>query len=408
MSDVASSPVRVLVLSFYFRPDLSAGSFRTTALVEEMRKMLPAGSHIDVLTTKPNRYHSFTAQAGACESDGDVTITRFELPAHRSDFFGQARAFLKFARDARRQTLAQNYDVMFATSSRLMTATLGASIARRLRIPLYLDIRDIFVETIGDVLPKRFAPLVPLVRAVFSAIERRTISTAARVNLVSRGFEPYFAGRYPGREFSWFTNGVDDEFLVEAAPSPKPPRADRALVVYAGNLGESQALHHVLPGLARALADQARFLVVGDGGRREQLEKALTAAGIDNVELRKPVSRAGLIDIYRSADVLFLHLGDQPAFERVLPSKLFEYAALGKPVLAGVGGYAARFVAEEIQNSAVFAPCDSAGGAAAFDTLDIRDTPRPAFIAKYRRDHIARRIAADVLALAKPVRERGS
>lgn len=401
-------PLRVLVLSFYFRPDLSAGSFRTTALVEAMRAQLPPGSRIDVVTTKPNRYHSFSAQAGANESDGVVTIDRFELPSHRSDFAGQARAFLRFSRDVRRHLAGRRYDVMFATSSRLMTAALGASIARSLRIPLYLDIRDIFVETIGDVLPRRFALLVPLVRLVFSAVERRTISAAARVNLVSRGFEPYFVKRYPGRAFSWFTNGVDDEFIA-AAPErlARDSKDVRSLVLYAGNLGESQALHHVLPGLARQLEARARFLVIGDGGRKAQLEKALADAGVSNVELRSPLPRTALVDVYRSADVLFLHLGDQPAFERVLPSKLFEYAALGKPVLAGVGGYAARFVREEIRNSAVFAPCDVAGGAGAFDALQIRDTPRPEFIAKYRRDNIARQIAAEVLALAGPRRTSG-
>ena len=65
--------------------------------------------------------------------------------------------------------------------------------------------------------------------------------------------------------------------------------------------------------------------------------------------------------------MLFLHLGAHAAFEKVLPSKLFEYAALGKPVLAGVAGFAARFVREEISNAAVFPPCDVAGAVRAFD-----------------------------------------
>ena len=84
-----------------------------------------------------------------------------------------------------------------------------------------------------------------------------------------------------------------------------------------------------MPGLARALRGRARFVVIGDGGRRAALEQALQAAGTDNVELRAPVARDRLIEEYRRADVLFLHLGAHAAFEKVLPSKLFEYAALG-------------------------------------------------------------------------------
>jgi glycosyltransferase involved in cell wall biosynthesis len=134
------------------------------------------------------------------------------------------------------------------------------------------------------------------------------------------------------------------------------------------------------------------------------LESALAAQGVDNVELRVPVSRAALIDAYRAADVLFLHLGSHAAFEKVLPSKLFEYAALGKPILAGVAGYAARFIHEEIGNAAVFAPCNVAAALIAFDSLQLMDRPRPEFVAKYARVNIARAMADDVLKLAQSYR----
>ena len=39
------------------------------------------------------------------------------------------------------------------------------------------------------------------------------------------------------------------------------------------------------------------------------------------------MARPALVEAYGAADVLFLHLGVQPAFEKVLPSKIFEYAA---------------------------------------------------------------------------------
>jgi glycosyltransferase involved in cell wall biosynthesis len=154
-----------------------------------------------------------------------------------------------------------------------------------------------------------------------------------------------------------------------------------------------------VPGLARALRGRADFVVIGDGGRRAALELAI--AGIDNVALRAPVSRAQLLDAYRSADVLFLHLGALPAFEKVLPSKVFEYAALGKPVLAGVAGYAARFIREEIANAAVFAPCAVPTAVAAFESLELAERPREKFVAKYARASIAKEMADDILAVAR-------
>ncbi|MEP7244885.1 MAG: glycosyltransferase family 4 protein [Gammaproteobacteria bacterium] len=389
----------MLVLSFYYHPDLSAGSFRTTALVAALRERAPPGAHFEVLTTVPNRYHTFSLDAPEDEGDDTVHIHRIRLPTHRSDMSGQSRAFLTFARRARAYTRGKQYDIVFATSSRLMTAALGAWISRSAGARLYLDIRDLFVDTISEVLPRAVLGM----RYALSALESWTMQRAERINLVSQGFEGYFRARYPRSCLSFFTNGIDDAFLaVEPKQTAAAASMGPRVVLYAGNIGEGQGLHNILPGLARALAGRAHFIVIGDGGRRAALERALQEEGVRNVELRPPVSRERLLAEYREADVLFLHLGALSAFEKVLPSKLFEYAATGKPILAGVAGYAARFVREEIANAGVFAPCSVPEAVRAFEHLRIETQPRPEFIAKFSRAHIARAMADDILTLARP------
>jgi hypothetical protein len=104
-----------------------------------------------------------------------------------------------------------------------------------------------------------------------------------------------------------------------------------------------------------------------------------------------------LIEQYRAADVLFLHLNDYEAFKKVLPSKVFEYGALGKPVWAGVAGYSAQFLAEELTNVAVFPPCDDEAAMQVFERLEIRDTPRLSFVRKFSRATIMADMAADIL-----------
>ena len=332
------------------------------------------------------------------EVSGAVTVRRVGLPAHRSDLWGQSRAFMRFARYAHRQTAHVQYDLVFATSSRLMTAALGAWIARRARARLYLDIRDIFVDTIGDVFPS----VAKLMRAPLSALERWTMRRADRINLVSRGFEEYFRSRYPDRSYAWFTNGVDEEFLRTNWTQRESPGAQRSmLVVYAGNIGEGQGLHAILPQLAVALGQRARFLVIGDGGRRGLLLERLRQAGARNVEVLPPIPRAALLRTYLSADILFLHLNAYPAFEKVLPSKIFEYAAMGKPIWAGVAGYAAKFIAAEVRNAAVFAPCNASEAVRKLDGLILQDQPRDDFVARYARRAIAGAMAADILMLAR-------
>ncbi|SRR6266581_724930 len=393
--------MRILVLSFYYPPDLSAGSPRIAALVDELRDQMPAGSHIDVVTTLPNRYSSFAADAPSHEERPGVSIHRIALRRHNSGMLDQSLAFWRFARVALVTIKNRKYDLVFATSSRLMTAALAGWVARREKARLYLDIRDIFVDTIKDVLPRAVAR--PL-KHMSSALERLVMRRADKVNLVSPAFLDYFAARYPGQRFSCFTNGVDDAFARAApaasCPSPRHAGADTITVLYAGNIGEGQGLHLIVPALARQLGGRAQFRIFGDGGRRGELIMALQAGRITNVEVLPPVDRGRLLEAYRTSDVLFVHLNDYPAFERVLPSKLFEYAAMGKPVLAGVSGFAAGFVQSEIENAAVFRPCDVAGAIRALNALRLEDAPRAGFVAKYTRTAISRRMAQDVLSVA--------
>jgi len=394
--------VKVLLLSFYFPPDLSAGSFRNAALVDSLRRKLPSDSKIDVLTTLPNRYSGFNVAAKRVEEYGVVKIIRTPLPAHKSGIFDQARSFLAYCRFVRRHLSAERYDVVVASSSRLMTAALGAWASKKMNVPLYLDVRDIFVDTIKDVFPSGFSRLLEV---VFSRLEHWTILSADRLNVVSAGFLPYFDERYPSVPKVVFTNGIDDIFISmdkEADnESLKTSRESVINVLYAGNMGEGQGLHSIIPSLAKTLEGKVFFHLIGDGGRKKQLEAAVSESGCQNVNILPPVSRQVLIDAYRDADVLFLHLNDYPAFRKVLPSKLFEYGALGKPIWAGVAGYAADFVAAELSNSALFSPCDVLDAVKAFSTLEIKDAPRASFVEKFKRDNIMDDMADDILRLVR-------
>jgi glycosyltransferase involved in cell wall biosynthesis len=261
---------------------------------------------------------------------------------------------------------------------------------------LYVDVRDIFVETMQDVLPAGIAKIsFPLLRL----LERKTFERADRINLVSEGFRPYFEARFPGRRYDFFTNGIDDEFLSESWQSPRERRPGPVRVVYAGNIGEGQGLHRIIPGMAKSLGSGYEFCIVGDGGRHAALEKELALEGVNTVSVRKPVPRAELIALYRDADVLFLHLNDHRAFLRVLPSKIFEYAATGKPVLAGVAGHAAQFLKDNVPNCAVFPPCNVEAGVKGLSSLTLGWMDRREFIKTHRRQEIMQGMASSALDL---------
>jgi glycosyltransferase involved in cell wall biosynthesis len=401
--------VKLLVLSFYYPPDLSAGSFRTDALVKALEPYARHGLGVEVITTQPNRYADLATAVEAFEDHGWLKIRRISLPAHQSGMKDQAKAFITYAKGVRKLTASGEWDMVFATSSRLMTAALGAHVSRRIKAPLYLDIRDLFTDTMKDVLGcSVLRHLLPF----FRLLERRSFRRAARINAVSAGFVDHIRDIAPDQTCRVFTNGIDPDFLSRDFSKPAPdtetgPDTGLPVILYAGNIGEGQGLHKILPDAAAQLAGRAVIHVIGNGGRAGQLKDALEQAGSGPVEMHPPVPRVALMEEYRNADILFLHLNDHPAFLKVLPSKIFEYAATGKPVLAGVAGHAADFLRREVPNTAVFAPCDAdAMAAAAVRLLEQSEAlDRRAFCEKYTRTTIMAEMAADILATVPQGRE---
>jgi glycosyltransferase involved in cell wall biosynthesis len=380
--------LKILILSFYYEPDLCAGSFRTTSLIKQLSKQ--DNVEIEVLTTMPNRYASFEETAQMHEVRDNISISRFDLPNHASGMIDQIESFSVFYKQVMSHVSGNHYDAVYATSSRLFTAYLGSVVAKKKNIPLYLDIRDIFVDTLNDVLnPVLFNILKPVLRF----IEKKTFNSATHINLVSEGFKEYFSKRFKCLSYSYYTNGIDELFINELPESKS--LGVKKTVLYAGNLGEGQGLHKIIPALATKNPDY-HFVVVGDGGRKYNFIEA--SKGINNIKLVPPVNRNELLAHYMSADILFLHLNDYAAFEKVLPSKVFEYAATGKPILAGVAGYAQQFIQTEVNNAQVFYPCDSNAGSSALKALDNdTETSRTDFIAKFKRTNIMNDMANSIV-----------
>ena len=85
----------------------------------------------------------------------------------------------------------------------------------------------------------------------------------------------------------------------------------------------------------------------------------------------------------------------------MLPSKLFEYAASGKPIWAGVAGYANEFVSEKIDNCAVFKPCDANDAKLAFEKLKIITQPRTQFNEEFSGIKIMNKMANSIIQLGQ-------
>lgn len=387
---------RIVYLTFYFTPDLCAGSFRNSSLAIELSRQAKFKNvFVDLYTTSPNRYSTFKTEALEYEELDNLRIHRIKLPSHKSGMIDQVLSFSKFYWEVRKKNSSKKADLVFASSSRLFTAFLGYKIAKKSKAPLFLDIRDIFVDTMSDVLkPSVFKPIII---SFLKHIENKTFNYANHINLISEGFKEYFS-KFKNKSFSFFSNGIDNEFLKNDNSLNQIKNGNTKLIVYAGNIGEGQGLDKIVPQAAKKLGNNFTFLIYGDGGAKNKLQKEIDNLKVENVILKDPVSRFELKNIYNTADYLFLHLNDYSAFKKVLPSKIFELATYPKTIIAGVSGYSAGFIKKEVPNSYVFNPCDirSLVGFLENDKTS-SNFDRERFKTKFSRSTINKQLSANII-----------
>lgn len=390
--------MKILYLTYYFRPDLCAGSFRNSSLFEAVLEQLGEGDFVHVITTIPNRYGSYSVEGLKEETGENYRIDRLTVPMHASGMAEQAKAFTAYYKGAMKLINGEHYDMVFASSSRLFTAFLGKRCAVKNHCPLYLDIRDIFVDTMKDIFKNK-----KIVRVtagwVLGLIEKYTFKNANHINLISGGFKPYFE-KYKKPTYSEYSNGIDDVF-IEAGKDASVDKGKPYIITYAGNMGSGQGLEKIIPEAAKKLGSDYQFRLIGDGGTRKKLEEKLNELNVENVELMNPVARKELIEYYKDSTFLFFHLNDLEAFKKVMPSKMFEYGAFDKPIIAGVGGYAAQFVEKNIPNHILFKPTDVDDFVSQMKNYQLKFERRDEFIQNFSRKSIDKKLAASIVGILK-------
>jgi len=207
----------------------------------------------------------------------------------------------------------------------------GIWAARRAGLPLILEINAPLAleqERAGKLTFKRFA----------RRAERWIASHASRAIVVSTPMKRILEELgVPSERLAVICNGVDPEqFSGKGSGDTVRERyglADRPVLGFVGWVREWHGLAELARGMGSwtGAMGEAALLVVGDGPARPAIEKAAEQAGVaDRVQVTGPVPRAEMADHIAAFDVAL-----QPAATPYAsPMKVFEYLAMGKPVVA--------------------------------------------------------------------------
>lgn len=344
--------MRILFLTHYFPPEGNAPASRVHAMTT---RWAAAGHEVHVVTGTPNvpngrPYEGYGNPWLRREIVDQVHVHRvWTYLAPNQGTWRRTLNYLSFMVSGTWRALrVPRPDVVIATSPQFFAGWAGVLTSRMRRKPFVLEIRDIWPESIqavGALGPKGWLTFLPI--KCLELLEKTMYRAARRVVTVGDGYATQLQRRgVPKDKISVVTNGVDDSMFEAAAPDPNLRQlagasSDQTLIGYIGTVGMAHGLEVILDAarLAREAGEHSlRFVIVGDGARRAELERNLASNDPGTVRFVGLQPKALMPAWLASVDVCLVHLRDQPLFETVLPSKYIEAAAAGKAVILGVRG----------------------------------------------------------------------
>ena len=114
-------------------------------------------------------------------------------------------------------------------------------------------------------------------------------------------------------------------------------------------MDHAQDLELVVQSFAKAreskIMSNAMLHIIGDGALLDEIKSLVLKLGIEkSVQFFGAVPKPKAIEMMSSAGCLLLPLKDAPAFRITVPSKVFDYMALGRPIITNIGGEGASII----------------------------------------------------------------
>jgi colanic acid biosynthesis glycosyl transferase WcaI len=355
--------LRVLIATQYFPPEITAGATRLHAFAAGLARR---GHEVEVVCEVPSH------PAGVIEPGyGGRPVTRRRLDGFEVSYVWvratPSKAFrarlTNYASYAAMAALTgaarRRPDVVLASSPPLSVGSVGSILAFRHRVPWVLDVRDLWPDVavvVGEVSEGRILRLA-------ERLERRLYRSAAAITVTTESFRGEIAQRGGAGKLTMIRNGAAAPFL-DAGAEPADPAALAAVAggstddvftwAYAGNLGLAQGLDSAVAAAAE-LGDGFRLLLLGEGPKRVELREQAGALRAGTVEFHDAVPPAEAARVLRACDALLVPLAPMAGLEGFVPSKLFDCAAVGRPLVVSATGEAAE-LADEAGASLCVAP----------------------------------------------------
>jgi glycosyltransferase involved in cell wall biosynthesis len=358
--------MKIIYLHQYFNTPQQSGSTRS---YEMARRLVAAGHEVHVVTSlrdeqaAPSKEWSRTVEAG-------IQVHWLPVPySNTMSYPDRIRAFVRFAWKASARAASLGGDVVFATSTPLTIAIPGIYAARKNKIPMVFEVRDLWPDV-----PIAIGALRgPIAIGVARWLERLAYRNSAYVVALSPGMKAgVLRMGYPESRVRVIPNASDlDLFDVPAEAGTAfrkrfPWLGNRPLVVYTGTLGYINGVDYVarVAAATRNMDPDIRFLIVGWGKEWPKVRDTASHLGVldQNLFMIESLPKAEIPAVLSAANLASSMFLPIPEMWANSANKFFDALAAGRPIAINHQGWQADLI-QQTGAGLVLDPHDVQGAA---------------------------------------------
>ena len=237
-----------------------------------------------------------------------------------------------------------------------------------------------------------------------------SVSVADVVLLDTTAHIDYFVQTFglPREKFLRVPVGADEHIFYPH----DAPMAKEFIVHFHGTFIPLHGISYIIEAARLLAREPLHFRIVGNGQESERVRREVARLGLSNIEFIETVPLEELPALIASAQVCLGIFGDTTKTMRVVPNKVFEYMAMGKPIVTSDSPAVRELFAPDSLPLILVPPADAAALADAlrrllYDPAPLRQLGEAAALF-FKAHLIPRTIIANLLAeLAPPVSHGG-
>lgn len=333
--------MKIIYLHQYFNTPAMSGGTRS---YEMAKRLVAAGHEVHMITS----WVKETQSTDWFEENIDgINIHWYPNPYNNKMSFKQRiLAFFRFAYAAMKKVSSIPADIVFATSTPLTIAIPGVLGARKQKIPMVFEVRDLWPEVpiAMGILKKAYQIFLA------KTLEKWAYKNSAHIVALSPGMkEGIVSTGYPEDRVSVIPNSSDNDLFEVSVDDFERFKLENTwlpqskVIIYTGTFGMVNDVG-VAVDLAKKLQEHnsdIKILLIGDGVEFDKVyQRAIDMDVLDKqLFIRKQVPKNEIPYFLKYATMASSFAIDLPAIQANSANKFFDALAASKPVLINYGGW---------------------------------------------------------------------